>query len=790
MDFEPNFYQHWLHQASYWKRFRYFPCIPLGEDGRRATASEKHLTLSRRAATEGMVLLKNEAKALPFQSGEKIALFGKGQIDYVRGGGGSGEVTTAYTRNIYEGMLQKEKEGKLSLFHALSAFYEDEVHAQYQAGTIIGQTTEPQIPDSLFEAAVSYADRAVITICRFSGEGWDRKGIPGDGDFYLTKEEQAMVDRVCERFDRVVVVLDVGGMVDTSWFMHRKEIAGVLLAWQAGQEGGLAVADLLCGDENPSGKLTDTFAGSFDDYPSSANFNESEDYVDYTEDIYVGYRYFETIPGAAQKVNYPFGFGLSYTTFALSEPLVQIGKEKITVTVSVTNTGDCAGKEVVQVYTQAPQGKLGKPAKTLSAFAKTRRLKPQETQELTLSFAIDSLASFDDLGKICPQAEVLEAGEYVFWVGTSVRDVVRADETLLLDEDRVVMQHASCAAPTSLSKRMLADGSYEALPVSEPLPREFWTSFFDGAEPHRAFPVKDQDHKHPVFLADVLEGKLSLDDFIDQIPETALIELLCGQPNKGAANTFGVGNLEEYGIPSLMTADGPAGLRILPTYGVDATAWPCATLLACSWNVDLVREVGEAAALEVKENGISMWLAPAMNIHRSPLCGRNFEYYSEDPLIAGKMAAAMVSGIQSQGVSACIKHFCCNNKETNRRQSDSRVSERALREIYLKGFEICVKEADPWALMTCYNLVNGNYPSQNRALLQDVLRDEWGFSGIVTTDWWNLAFQDREVIAGNDLKMGCGEPEYLYDCLKEGKVSLEEIKTCVRRILTYILRFA
>lgn len=265
MDFTPNFYRHWLHQSGYWKRYRYFPCIPLGEDGRRITASPKHIALSRRAATEGMVLLKNEGKALPLAAGEKVALFGKGQIDYVRGGGGSGEVTTAYTRNIYEGMLEKEKEGKLSLFHALSAFYEDEVKAQYEAGTIIGQTTEPAVPDALFEAAASFASTAVITICRFSGEGWDRKGIPGDGDFYLTAEEQAMVDRVCARFAKVAVVLDVGGMVDSSWFITRPEIQGVLLAWQAGIEGGLAVADILCGDVNPSGKLTDTFAGSFDD---------------------------------------------------------------------------------------------------------------------------------------------------------------------------------------------------------------------------------------------------------------------------------------------------------------------------------------------------------------------------------------------------------------------------------------------------------------------------------------------------------------------------------------------
>ena len=300
-----------------WTRIAHQPCLPMGKDGRLVTACEEHIRLSRTAATEGMVLLKNEGGVLPLKRGSKAAVFGKGQIDYVRGGGGSGEVTTSYTRNIYEGLKIKEAEGKLQVFDALSHFYEENVKQQYAQGKENGKTVEPAVPEDLLQAARRFTDTAVITICRFSGEGWDRKGIPGDGDFYLSPQEQAMVDAVTSAFPRVAVVLDVGGMVDSAWFKDNDRIQSVLLAWQAGIEGGLAVADILCGDVNPSGKLVDTFAGSFDDYPSSANFNESEDYVEYTEDIYVGYRYFETIPGAAEKVNYPFGYGLSYTSFAI-----------------------------------------------------------------------------------------------------------------------------------------------------------------------------------------------------------------------------------------------------------------------------------------------------------------------------------------------------------------------------------------------------------------------------------------------------------------------------------------
>lgn len=783
-----------------WTRAFYQPCLPIGEDGKRVTGCEEHIRLSREAAAEGMVLLKNEDQVLPFVGGTRLALFGKASVDYVKGGGGSGDVTVAYIRSLQEGLEYKEKEGKVQILASLGDFYRENIRKQYAEGVLPGQTAEPEIPENLLKEAKAWADAAVISICRFSGEGWDRKGIPGDGDFYLTKEEKNMVDTVTANFERVVVVLNVGGMVDTSWFRNNDRIQSVLLAWQGGIEGGLAAADLLCGDGNPSGKLTDTFAGSFDDYPSSAGFNDSEDYVDYNEDIYVGYRYFETIPGAASKVNYPFGYGLSYTTFLLEVVGAREEQGKIKADVRVTNTGDRSGKEVIQLYYSAPQGVLGKPEKVLGAFKKTRLLLPGESQFLSLEMGICEMASYDDLGKIAKSAYVLEKGEYHFWIGISVRELQPVDLQITLEEDQVAEQLEEKCAPLLLKERLLADGTYETLPQKETeyeknglIPQD--KDLLEGVIP-RVRPVpqmrmewaKTEKELEKYMLKDVADGKVSLDAFVKQLTDEQVADLLGGQPNTGVANTFGMGNIPEYGIPNIMTADGPAGLRIQPECGVCTTAWPCATLLACTWNTDLVRKVGAAGAAEVKENNIGIWLTPAMNIHRSPLCGRNFEYYSEDPLISGKMGAAMIQGIQSQHIGASMKHFCCNNKETNRKDSDSRVSERALREIYLKGFEIAVKEAQPWTIMSSYNLMNGCPTSCNPELLTGILREEWGFEGMVTTDWWNHAEHYLETKAGGDIKMGCGYPERVLEAKEKGLITREEMEICAKRILQMILK--
>lgn len=802
-----------------WTRVLYQPNIPLGENGEKVTACKRHIALSKEAAKEGMVLLKNDGDLLPLAKGSKVALFGKASFDYVRGGGGSGEVTVSYARNLYEGFSLLND--KVSVFEELSAFYRDNVKEQYRAGRVPGMTIEPEVPAELLKKARAFTDTAIISICRFSGEGWDRKSIVDtenknlcisedamakqsaeifeDGDFCLTRAERAMVDAVTENFEKVIVIMNVGGMVDSCWFHDDARIQSVLMAWQGGIEGGLAAAELVMGEGNPSGKLVDTFARELSDYPSTAGFHESERFVDYAEDIYVGYRYFETIPGADKKVNYPFGFGLSYTDFSLTAGAAYEEDGRIYVPVMVTNIGKRAGKEVVQAYFGAPQGKLGKPAKQLAAFQKTRLLQVGESQSIILSWRVDDMASYDDLGKIKESAYVLEKGTYCFFVGVSVRDVAALDFRYEMNEDTVVKQLSRKCAPTSLKKRMLADGSYEELPLATPVDPDanelvpLSVEETDGFSPvaragkryHLWVNTAAQQHH---FLREVAEGKITLDEFMSQLSDEDLAHLLGGQPNTGVANTFGWGNLPDYGVPNVMTADGPAGLRIAPECSVCTTAWPCATQLACSWNEEIVEQVGEAGGAEVKENNIAVWLTPAVNIHRSPLCGRNFEYYSEDPFLTGKLAAAMVRGIQSNHIGAAVKHFALNNKETNRKNSDSRASERTVREIYLKAFEIIVKEAKPWSIMSSYNIVNGHRASENRELLEDILRGEWGFDGMVTTDWWTNGEHYKEVKAGNDVKMATGFSERLMEALEKGILTREDMEICAKRVLELILR--
>ena len=798
-----------------WIRARYQPNLPL-EGGRRVTASPEHIALSRQAAQEGMVLLKNQGELLPLAPGTRVALFGKGSFDYVKGGGGSGDVTVAYVKNLYDGL----KEEGVPLYEPLSDYYRDYVRKRYEAGDVPGLMAEPELPQELTDSAREYADTAIITLSRFSGEGWDRepvlyqepdypwpdeldmpkraKAIFTKGDYYLTPEEASMIERVCAAFGQVAVVLNVGGVMDVSWFCDNDRISSVLLAYQAGMEGGAAIAALLTGRDNPCGKLPDTFARDLSDYPSTEHFHDSPHYVNYTEDIYVGYRYFETLPGAAERVCYPFGHGLSYTSFSLETVSAGESEGQIKVSVRVTNTGKWTGKEVVQLYYAAPWGKLQKPARCLGAFQKTRLLEPGESETVEMSFAVSDMASFDDLGKIAPSAWALEKGRYALYVGMSVRDTVELDWAYEQAETEVLAQLSDSLAPFRLPRRLLGDGSYEALPTAPAADAEanlfqpLTTAQAEGvapAAPGRGHYMLAQPYAEGVQpLSAVAEGRLSLDEFMAQLSDGDLIHLLGGQPNVGVSNTFGLGNLPEYGVPNLTTADGPAGLRIQPEVGVCTTAWPCATLLAATWDGELVSKVGAAAASEVKENNISVWLAPAVNIHRSPLCGRNFEYYSEDPLLTGRLAGAMVRGIQSQHIAATVKHFACNNKETNRKYSDSRLSQRALREIYLKAFEIIVREEQPWAIMSSYNVINGQRASESRELLTTILREEWGYAGLVMSDWWTRGEHYKELLAGNDLKMANGYPERVEEAVRLGAVSRSDLETCARRVLELILK--
>lgn len=820
-----------------WIRANYQPPIALGEGGARVTGSKEHIALSRKAAAEGMVLLKNENNTLPFPTGAKVALFGKGCIDYVKGGGGSGDVTVAYVRNLYEGLKEYEKQGKVRLFHPLAEYYQENVKAQYAKGAMPGMTIEPEVPEELLQEAKVYTDTAIISICRYSGEDWDRKlegtevkaayewsqefldqsdEIFDRGDFYLTKKEQAMVDIVKENFAKVVVVMNVGGMVDSMWFAKDDAISAVLMSWQAGMEGGYATADILLGIENPSGRLTDTFAKEITDYPSTEVFHESPDYAEYVEDIYVGYRYFETVPGMAERVNYPFGFGLSYTRFQWEMKEVAVvaengqnihGKDgvlsehevagaKIKLTFDISNLGTCAGKEVLQLYYGAPQGELGKPKKVLGAFVKTRRLQAGETQRMTLTMPVIQMASYDDEGKVMRSAYVLEEGRYPIYFGNNVRDA-REVMAVTLRQLYVVEQLTSKCAPYKLSRRMLSDGSFVSVETREypedtcVLKRQDFVEY-EGVipdvayEPLRQMPlVTGIEDKQ---LIDVAKGKITLEEFMEQLSLEDLLHLVSGHRGTGVTNTGSMGGLSRYGVPLINTADGPAGLRIEEKCQVFTTAFPCATLLASTWNPEIVQEIGVAGAKEVKENNIGLWLTPAINIHRSPLCGRNFEYYSEDPYLSGKIGAAMVQGMQSQNIGASVKHLVCNNKETNRKDSDSIVSERALREIYLKAFEIVVKEAAPWTIMSSYNLLNGVHTSENKELLTDILRGEWNYQGLVTSDWWTHAEHYLEIKAGNDVKMMNGYVDRVKEAVSLGDINEEDIALSAKRVLEMILK--
>ncbi|MBQ8549989.1 MAG: glycoside hydrolase family 3 C-terminal domain-containing protein [Clostridia bacterium] len=750
---------------SRYNRMNTFP--PLGQTVLTASAEHKHL--SRWAAAQGAVLLKNEDNILPLAKGRTVSLFGRACIDYQKGGQGSGEVWSYHITTLFEAFTEKMREGKVNMLTYPGHFYGHKVIYEKV-------TDEPEIPEFMVNDVVGADGVAIIMIGRTSTEGRDRTAEKGD--FYLTDAEKALVDAVCAKTDNVVVVLNVGGMIDTSWITDNPRIKGALLAWQGGIDGCGAIADLLCGDETPSGKLCDTFAREFTDYPSAEHFNDSDDYLKYYEDVYVGYRYFETVPGAAEKVCYPFGFGLSYTTFEMSDVKAEQNGDDITVSVKVTNTGDYAGREVAQVYYSAPQGVLGKPRYELAAFRKTKKLAPGESEVLSMTYPAEQMASYDDLGKLKASAYLLEKGDYKVFVGNSVRNLTDTGFAYEVKEDfRVVEQLSARCRPQNLEQRMLSDGSFEEMP-SFPLNRPH------DKQPDFTYKPTDK----PYTLLDVYEGRCELDDFICQMTDDELIYITGGHEGKSFSDTSGMGGIDRLGIPLSNTSDGPAGVRFRTGLGMCATSWPCATLVACSWDLEVAKTVALGGAREMDENNLNIWLTPAINIHRNPLCGRNFEYLSEDPLLAGKIAAEEVRTMQSLGIACSVKHFACNNKETNRNKSDSIISERALREIYLKAFEIVVKEADPWTIMTSYNKLNGIYTSANYELITGILRGEWGYKGMITTDWVTLAVPEEELIAGNDIKMPNRDNAVIKAALNEGRLTRGDVAVCAKRILKMILK--
>jgi len=785
--------------AARFSRFRFQPVLPMGKDGRKVTGCKQHLALSKKAATEGTVLLKNDG-TLPLAKGSKVCLFGRCAGEFIFGGGGSGDVVTDIRISLADALKQADKAGKLQLFVPII----DDAEAQVQA-ILEGFAKNPTpswhrrrsrcalpVPEELYRQAVEFGGTAVFSILRYSSEGT----ICGDRfleECALYPEEEKQLERLTRDFEKVVVVIVSSGPVMIPQLANNDKINAILYPMYGGSFAGLSIVDILLGDSYPSGHLQDTFAQSIHDYPGADTFYESEDHVNYTEDIFVGYRWFETF--CPEKVVYPFGHGLSYTTYEAEVLRAEQVKNTVSVDVKVTNSGNFPGKEVIQLYLSAPQGKLGKAARVLAAFQKTKELKPGESQVLKLHFDLRDFASFDDLGKIAESCFVLEKGQHIVSMGVNVRD---AEPVLSFQwaEDTVVRRCHSYMAPDpeKFPKRLTADGTYEQLPAVAP-------------HKHPVRRYKPKAEAKEMSLAQALETD-QLDAFLASLSDEQLAAILYGHPSSNAANTGTIGvppmskkcdalgnTIETAFIPQVPTCDGPAGYRTHTQSGVRATFFPAANTVSQTWDPALAEKVGKAGALEAKENNCGIWLTPALNIHRNPLCGRNFEYYSEDPLCAGIFAAATTKGIQSQKIAATIKHFCCNNKEVNRKMSDSRLSQRALREIYLRGFEICVKKANNWCLMTSYNLVNGVHACGNWELLNGILKGEWKYPGVVMTDWTTASYLQDDLAAGNDVRMPSKDtaaalmdpPQLDFDVVKAlqaGIIDRGAVLETARRIFT------
>lgn len=733
----------------------------------------EHQEEVRRLAGECMVILENDG-VLPLQAGtKKIALFGTGARHTIKGGTGSGDVNVRENISIAQGL---ERAGFKFVTEGWLDQY-DRLYADAQ------EAEQPEIT----EADVKEADAAIYVISRNSGEGKDRRAEKGD--YYLSDRELQNIRFMTEHYKNCIVLLNVGGVIDLTALKAIEGIQAIMLVGQTGNMGGYAVADVLTAKTIPSGKLTDTWARSYEDYPSSATFSHRDGNLDdeyYSDGIYVGYRYFDTF---GVMPLYCFGYGKSYTEFEIKTMNVTADEKQVQVEVEVTNIGDkYPGKEVVQVYYSAPDGIMEKPTQELAGFAKTKLLAPGEKDVVTITFATTDMASFDAYDA----AWVMEEGEYTIRVGNSSRNT-EAVAVIDLDEQVTTLQLKRLMRDTIAVRELhhmipIFDIEFDfgvpAIPFRIMLQAENFKKELVEYEVMRRT-LMDKRKDEVLTLEDVKAGNATLDELTAQLTVGEMAELCVGTERKNG--------------------DGSAGLRL----ETPCTAIPIATTLAQSWDMNLIHRMGELVGEEMKQLHVDLWLAPGMNIHRNPLCGRNFECYSEDPVLTGLCAAAETKGVQShEGRGATIKHFAGNNQEDNRMFTNAHISERALREIYLKGFEIAVKTAQPYAIMTSYNLINGVHSANNYDMLQNIARDEWGFEGLVMTDWYTS--QDTTemgmvspsgkyshsssvqcIKAGNDLQMpGCQQNvDDIVEAVNEGKeITKADLQRCAKHILSVALK--
>ena len=800
-------------------------------NGEISQREKQNFDVAYRAACESIVLLENDG-VLPLKN-KTVALFGNGAKRTIKGGTGSGEVNERHSINILKGLenagftvttykwindydelyTAKEKEfndGKVKKF-LKNPSKAMELLADY-GGCAARKVSPKDIQDS-------NTDTCIYVIARQAGEGVDRRAQKGD--LYLTDEEYADIKLCAESYDNFVLLINAGSQIDMKFTQEIKGINAIMFICQLGTAGGNAVADTLSGKVNPSGKLADTWAKTYSDIPFYNEFSYLNGDLDneyYKEDIYVGYRYFDSFD---IKPAYCFGYGKSYTDFEIVTENVSLDGTKVTVTVKVKNIGDnYSGKEVVQLYISAPKGKLNKEYQSLASFVKTKLLEPNETEQIELTFDITEFASYDEASA----QFILEKGEYAIRTGNSSRNTTVA-AVIELDEIIVVSQHQNIC-PVQQKFEILSADNKNAGKYNCALKLKLNTD---------AISTKTFSYKIPQICNDE-----RVTDFMSQLSVEDMIEIVVGIGMFGGEKRFdmpgSVGNTTskfwDKGLANVTLCDGPAGLRIAQKSALTSkgntkmielplsafriipkaiqkliladeskskvlyqytTAFPVSAALAQTFNTDIVYEVGNAIYLEMKEYGCVFWLAPALNIHRNPLCGRNFEYYSEDPFLTGEMAAAMCKGVQQEdGCYVTIKHFAANNQEDNRKRVSSNVSERALREIYLRGFEKAVKKGNAKAVMTSYNRLNGVYTPNSYDLCTKVLRNEWGFDGVVMTDWFSTSKGCAEnalcMTAGNDLIMPGGKTEKkdILTAVKKGEISEESIKQCCANVVKYI----
>lgn len=763
----------------------------------------KYLETAAKAVEEGIVMLKNDNDALPLDPEEEISVFGRIQLNYYKSGTGSGGmVNVSKVTGIVDGLIESGVKINDELLETYRKWNENNPFDLGEGwGSEPWSQKEMPLDSETVKKAAEKSSTAIVIIGRTAGEEMDAR--LEEGSYLLTEDELDMLKKVRKEFKKLVVLLNVGGLVDMS-FIDEYDPDSVLYVWQGGMTGGTGTAAILAGKTSPSGKLPDTIAYNVSDYPSDPYFGDQERNF-YKEDIFVGYRWFETF--AKEKVRYPFGYGLSYTTFDIKPTNTTGNGIEVVLKVNVTNTGKYSGKEVVQVYCEAPQGKLGKASRILCGFEKTRELSPNESQELEIKIQLSDLMSYDDSGASGnPSCWVMEAGDYTFYVGNNVRNAVAA-LTVTQPNTAVWEKCIQALAPVIPFDRIRAVGSGEKLEYkteSVPLNKTDEIQRRIYRLPKEISYTGDKGIK----LIDVKNKKKNMNEFIAQLSDYDLECIIRGEGmgsprvTAGTASAFGgvTDALSEFGIPAGCCSDGPSGMRL--DCGTKAFSLPNGTMIASTFNKELITELFEFMGVEMTANNVDCLLGPGMNIHRHPLNGRNFEYFSEDPFLTGSMAAAELIGLHNAGVTGTIKHFCGNNQETNRHFLDSVISERALREIYLKGFEIAVKRGKADSIMTTYGSVNGIWTAGNFDLNTTILRDEWGFKGFTMTDWWaninergdeptrnNFAAMAR---AQNDVYMVCSDSSDNDDttaqALKNGTLTRAELQRNAKNILSFLLK--